>query len=278
MQYYHVDVFTEVPLSGNSLTIFFPEAELSYERMLRITQEMRHFESIFLRQYDDGVFDARVFTVEEELTFAGHPSLGAAAQLHALYGGDAGEARWMLRFPRKSLPIVTRRTAFGFVAEMNQGKAVFGEPLAPEAFRPILDLLDIDATDDRYPVQVVSTGLDYLLVPLRNGFTQARIGAPGLSPLLEAAGAKFIGLVDVDGRSIRTGDNEGRVEDIATGSLAGPAGAYFARHGAVSAGTETDIVQGVHLGRESHLYVTVRDEGVFVRGGVVLLAGGRTRF
>lgn len=278
MQYYHVDVFTEVPLSGNSLTIFFPEAELPYERMLRITQEMRHFESIFLRRYEDGVFDARVFTVEEELTFAGHPSLGAAAQLHALYGGRADVARWTLRFPRKSLPIVTRTTAFGFAAEMNQGEATFGERLAPGAFQPIVDLLGIDATDDRYPVQVVSTGLDYLLVPLRKGFTQAHIGAPGLSPLLEAVGAKFIGLVDVDGRSIRTGDNEGRVEDIATGSLAGPAGAYFTRYGAAAAGTEIDIVQGVHLGRESHLYVTVRDEGVFVRGGVVLLAEGRTRF
>ena len=276
MHYYHVDVFTEVPLSGNSLTVFFPEATLSYDRMLRLTQEMRHFESIFLRQYEGHTFDARVFTVEEELTFAGHPSLGAAAQLHELYeAGD--EAQWTLRFPQKTMPVVTRRTAFGFMAEMNQGAPFFGEPLDEATVKPILEALGIDDVDDRYPIQVVSTGLRYLLVPVRRGFTDVPFGAPGLSDLLEAAGAKFIGLVDVDGHSIRTGDNDGRVEDIATGSLAGPAAAYFVRHGAAAAGTEIDIIQGVHLGRESHLYVTVRDEGVFVRGGIVLLAEGRMR-
>lgn len=275
MRYFHVDVFTEVPLSGNGLTIFFPDTELSYDRMLRLTQEMKQFESIFLRQYADDAFDARVFTVEEELAFAGHPSLGAAAQLHALYKEGAGEARWMLRFSSKTIPVVTHRTAFGFAAEMNQGAALFGERPGPAAVQPILDALGIDGVDDRYPVQVVSTGLRYLLVPLRERFVETPIGARNLSGLLEAVGAQFIGLVDVDGRSIRTGDNEGRVEDIATGSLAGPAGAYFVRYGAAATGSEIDIVQGVHLGRESHLYVTVRDEGVFVRGGVVPLAAGR---
>ena len=278
--YYHVDVFTEVPFSGNGLSIFLPPEELPADRMLRITQEMRQFESIFVRPREDGsgVFDARVFTVEEELNFAGHPSLGAAAQLHDRYRAGEDEARWVFLFPHKSLPIVTRKTTFGYMASMNQGEALFGEALPEERGRAILEALQIDREDRdlRYPLQVVSTGLPYLLVPLKRRFTTARIGAEGLSELLTTVGAKFIALVDVEGRSIRTGDNAGRVEDVATGSLAGPAGAYFVRHGAAEPGEEIGIVQGVHLGRESHLYVTVGNE-VHVRGGVVLLAEGQLR-
>jgi PhzF family phenazine biosynthesis protein len=274
--YYHADVFTEVPFSGNGLSIFLPPVELPADRMLRITQEMKQFESIFVRpRPESSLVDARVFTVEEELTFAGHPSIGAAAQLHDLYAAGRKEARWELVFPQKTLPIETTKTDYGYSCIMNQGAAVFGEPLSEDKGRPILEALGLDH-DVRFPLQVVSTGLRYLLVPIKSNFTTAAIGAEGLSGLLEAVGAKFIGLVDVEGRSMRTGDNQGKVEDIATGSLAGPVGAYLVRHGVAAHGTEIGLVQGVHLGRESRLYVTVRED-VHVRGGVVLLAEGRLR-
>ncbi|TDX00848.1 PhzF family phenazine biosynthesis protein [Dinghuibacter silviterrae] len=275
--YYHADVFTEVPFSGNGLSIFLPPVELPADRMLRITQEMKQFESIFVRPRPEGTLvDARVFTVEEELSFAGHPSIGAAAQLHALNRAGETEAGWIFIFPQKSLPIATRKTDYGYSCTMNQGEAEFGEPLPEAAGKPVLEALQIDPKDrdEKYPLQVVSTGLPYLLVPLKRNFTTANIGAEGLSEMLEAVGAKFIGLVDVDGRSMRTGDNLGKVEDIATGSLAGPVGAYLVRHGVAAPGEEIGLVQGVHLGRESRLYVTVSSD-VIVRGGVVLLAEGR---
>jgi trans-2,3-dihydro-3-hydroxyanthranilate isomerase len=73
LAYYHVDVFTRRPFGGNSLAVI-PEAQgLSAEQMLAITQELRHFESIFLEKMDDGIIRARIFDLIEELDFAGHP-------------------------------------------------------------------------------------------------------------------------------------------------------------------------------------------------------------
>ena len=79
MQYYHADVFCNEPMTGNGLTVFIAKAFPERTVMQQIAREFRQFETIFLVQRSDAVFDARIFTVEEELDFAGHPVLGAAA-------------------------------------------------------------------------------------------------------------------------------------------------------------------------------------------------------
>ena len=77
-----VDVFAREPLSGNGLSVFLLDDELPTLAMQRITQEMRQFETIFLRRIDGtSRFNTRIFTMEEELPFAGHPVIGAAALL-----------------------------------------------------------------------------------------------------------------------------------------------------------------------------------------------------
>jgi trans-2,3-dihydro-3-hydroxyanthranilate isomerase len=79
LQYRHVDVFSDTPFSGNGLAVFVLKIELPTNVMQTVTQEMRQFESIFLTQkIVPNEFRARVFTMEEELDFAGHPTLGAA--------------------------------------------------------------------------------------------------------------------------------------------------------------------------------------------------------
>ncbi|MET8860700.1 PhzF family phenazine biosynthesis protein, partial [Streptomyces sp. NPDC004579] len=89
MHYFHVDVFSGTPFSGNSLTVFPDAAGLSGPQMQRITEEMRHFESIFLQEMNGGgdTWRARVFDLSDELDFAGHPVIGAASVLHAMAGG-----------------------------------------------------------------------------------------------------------------------------------------------------------------------------------------------
>ncbi|MGZ3585472.1 MAG: PhzF family phenazine biosynthesis protein, partial [Ktedonobacterales bacterium] len=83
LEYLHVDVFSHAPYSGNSLAVFPNASGLSRDQMLRITQELRHFESIFLEPADDSnTVRARIFDLFEELPFAGHPTIGAAAVLH----------------------------------------------------------------------------------------------------------------------------------------------------------------------------------------------------
>jgi len=79
MQYYHADVFCKEPMTGNGLTVFIAKAFPQSAVMQQIAREFRQFETIFLVRRGDAAFDARIFTVEEELDFAGHPILGAAA-------------------------------------------------------------------------------------------------------------------------------------------------------------------------------------------------------
>jgi trans-2,3-dihydro-3-hydroxyanthranilate isomerase len=87
LTYYHVDVFSDKPFSGNSLAVFLETENVSSKLMLNITQEMRQFESIFLQNFDGETVTAKIFTCQEELDFAGHPVLGAAAVLHKHYPG-----------------------------------------------------------------------------------------------------------------------------------------------------------------------------------------------
>ncbi|MEJ8640347.1 PhzF family phenazine biosynthesis isomerase [Streptomyces sp. MS1.HAVA.3] len=131
MRYHHVDVFTGRPYSGNSLAVF-PDADaLTGGQMQAITRELRHFESVFLVR--DGVSErrrrARVFDLAEELDFAGHPLIGAAAVLHALHGG-ADHETWTLRLPARAVEVITERRGPGrYESLLDQGAAAFlGRP------------------------------------------------------------------------------------------------------------------------------------------------------
>ena len=94
LAYSHVDVFSRIPFGGNSLPVFPDAGDLSAEQMLRITQELRHFEAIFLRPTDQpDTVEARIFDLFDELPFAGHPIIGAAAVLHK-HSGAAGAQSW----------------------------------------------------------------------------------------------------------------------------------------------------------------------------------------
>lgn len=83
LDYLHVDVFAPHAYAGNSLPVFIDASDLDGRQMLTVTQELRHFEAIFLTPTDDAQrYRARIFDLFEELPFAGHPLIGAAAALH----------------------------------------------------------------------------------------------------------------------------------------------------------------------------------------------------
>src|SRR5215475_4269919 len=98
LAYRHVDVFARESLSGNGLTVFPDGGELPAELMQRLTQEMRQFESIFLSADGEShAYRGHIFTMEEELDFAGHPVLGAACVLHEVHEPDASIVEWSIR-------------------------------------------------------------------------------------------------------------------------------------------------------------------------------------
>jgi PhzF family phenazine biosynthesis protein len=255
LAYSHVDVFSRVPFGGNSLPVFPDSADLTVEQMLRITQEMRHFEAIFLRPTEDPrTVRARIFDLFDELPFAGHPIIGAAAVLHRR-SETAGAQNWRFQLSSKTVEIRTEVTAGGYSGWLNQGAPEFlgtvddGAPIA-RAFN--LAPQDLDTA---LPMEVVSTGLRYLIVPVRPGvLARARISAD-ITDLLHGLGAQFAVLLDESAVEVRHWNNDGILEDVATGSAAGTIGAYRLRHGLVWGGESFTLNQGRFTGRPSELRV-----------------------
>lgn len=281
-EYHHVDVFSDQPLSGNGLTVFPQSEGLSKQTMQTITQEMRQFESIFLQKKDSNIYKANIFTMEEELDFAGHPSLGAAAILHSLLKPTMSETSWVFEMNAKTVKLESKKTATGYMVSMSQGEPLFGKKLNKDesiTFLKHLNLTEED-WDTNYPLQVVSTGLPYLLIPVKQNVLKSKIVITDLEEKLKPLGAKFVGVVETSTLKIRTWNNLGTSEDIATGSLAGPVGAFLVLHGSAEANKEITLYEGANLGRPSELKVFIAGskqsiKEVYVRGAVVKIADGK---
>lgn len=274
LQYWQLDVFAERPLTGNGLAVFPDSRGLSAETQLALTQELRQFESIFLFPSASlDTYAARIFTVDEELPFAGHPVLGAAALLHHLHQRGE-EEHWTLQLPAKDVKVATRRRAAGFHAEMNQGAADFGAVLDDETRRWFAEAFSLTPSDlADYPAAIVSTGLPYLLLPVRSEALSRVRQRTDLAVELAKLNAAFVFILDVDNREGRTWDSAGVIEDVATGSAAGPVAAYLVELGKARRGELLQLAQGRFVGRPSRLDVQVgQDDEVRVGGDVQLLA------
>lgn len=251
---------------------------LNTHEMLSLTQEMRQFESIFASVSTSGIsVRARIFTVEEELDFAGHPIIGLAAHLHE-ESGDCNPKEWVIDLNKNSIHVKTKKTDKYFHASMAQGKPEFIKTLRDHDNAEILLALNLESKNlANYPLEVISTGLPYLIVPITSGIENAKISVADFSSLLERFGAKFVYVFDVINFEGRTWDNAGAVEDIATGSAAGPTAAYVYKHQLSSPDKPIIISQGRFLGRPSEIeaYVETQQNSVFniwVSGEVVKVA------
>ncbi len=220
---------------------------------------------------------ARVFTVEEELDFAGHPIIGAAAAAHERWASDEIERSWTFLVGEREIEVKSRLEGSFYGARMNQGPAAIADPLDDSSAAPFLSMLGLDPAEARpdLPMQVVSTGLAYLIVPVTQaGLETARIGVDDLESHLLEVGAKFVYVFDPMSREGRTWDNAGSVEDVATGSAAGPAAAYLVEHSLVP-GSTFSLAQGRFAGRPSSMSVEVAaNSDIWVGGPVAPIASG----
>ncbi len=282
LEYWHVDVFSRVAFQGNGLVVVRDDAGLSTAVQQALTREVRQFETAFLSGVDlpGRTARLRIFTEDEELGFAGHPVLGAGAVLHSLLTAAAAEETWRLSVSGRDLTVRTRGRDGWIDASMDQGPAHLAEAVPGELAERYRRALGLDAQmmHPDLPVQVVSTGLPYLMVPVRpTGLPLARIQGPGFEALLAESGAKFAYLLDPAAPEGRSWDNAGRIEDIATGSAAGPAAAYLIHHGVHSGDSKLHIAQGRFTGRPSVIDV-IRDRSdghLWVGGPVAAVATGR---
>jgi trans-2,3-dihydro-3-hydroxyanthranilate isomerase len=272
-----LDVFTRKPLAGNPLAVFSDARGLNGEEMQALAREMNLSETTFILPREAEVEDkegkrVRIFTVEEELPFAGHPTLGTALYLHNAESPDANEVILDLKvgkIPVRFRPDSTKtsdRVAGDVFGEMRQRDPEFGPVLPRDKVASALGC-DVDGIASEWPCQVVSTGLPFAMVPIRNAKVFAALKPDLLrgGALLEGTGARFFYFIcpresrdplEVGARMFFYGG-----EDPATGSAAGCAVSWMVRHELGKSDERILIHQGVEAGRPSEIFVRAAREG-----------------
>jgi trans-2,3-dihydro-3-hydroxyanthranilate isomerase len=290
LDYALVDVFAEHALEGNCLAIFTDARGLSTEQMQALAREMNLPETTFILPEDyetDGV-RVRIFTVQEELPFAGHPTLGTAAWLYLNHPKLAGSESITLRLNAGNIRVTFKAPAdgeAGVFGEMRQLDPTFGSLHTRSEVAAALGVA-LDDVEDLLPIQTVSTGLPFCIVPLRTLEAIARLAIPqaAAQAYLATTDAKFFYCTTP--ADPETGaDFHSRMqfyngEDPATGSASGCAIAYLVKYGVVPSGHPVVLEQGVEILRPSRIHVQATQSGegvtdVFVAGRTIPVASGR---
>jgi trans-2,3-dihydro-3-hydroxyanthranilate isomerase len=257
--------------------------------MQEIAREMHFSETAFVKAGAPGdtVFQVRIFTPEHEVPFAGHPLLGTAFVIRQEILRDlAGDLTLSLR--TGSIQVSFRPDDSGLInAWMIQNKPEYSRHFSPSELAAVLSLPD-EAIDTRFPVQEISTGLPFIIVPLisREAVKSARINREAYNNLISRTSAKAVYIFcsepyhqenTLNARMF--GDYYGVPEDPATGSAAGCLAAYlFNTRYYPSLPPEIRIEQGYEINRPSLLKCRVRAEQDCIRievgGSVVPIARG----
>jgi trans-2,3-dihydro-3-hydroxyanthranilate isomerase len=256
-----VDVFTDRALTGNSLAVFLDGRGLSTEQMQALAREMNLSETTFILPGDAAAektrgVRVRIFTVQEELPFAGHPTLGTAFVLR----GQTGAAEIRLDLNVGTVPVrfteEPPQPAFGEMTQMN-----------PE-FGAIHDVNDVARVtglsaadfDGSAPIQTVSTGVPFTIAALRSLKTLQNLRLDlAAAEYLAGSGGRFFYFVCRE-----TVDPKARLharmifyngEDPATGSAAGCCSAWMVAHGVAASDEQVLIEQGLEVHRPSRIFV-----------------------
>ncbi|NJN36770.1 MAG: PhzF family phenazine biosynthesis protein [Nitrospiraceae bacterium] len=303
LKFYQADVFTGQPFGGNPVAVF-PDAEgLTDDQLQRIAREMNLSETVFVFPPTDpaAVARLRIFTPTQEIPFAGHPVLGTfyvLAHLERIAIQD-GITRVMQECNIGLFPIEVHADRGSVVrVVMAQPKPEFLDPIvAMDELYLIAAALGLPKhviADAKSPLQVVSTGLPVLIVPIRT-LTAARSISPDASAIIKicerfgANGIMVFTTVTVESfASVHArmfAPKIGILEDPATGSAGGALGAYLVHNGVVEVGPTTEILieQGYEIDRPSRILVQVKSEddviqAVTVGGQCVMVVEGVLRF
>jgi trans-2,3-dihydro-3-hydroxyanthranilate isomerase len=284
------DVFTSLPLQGNPLAVFTDGRSLNDEEMQAIAREMNLSETTFIFPRDASTerkrgTRVRIFTVKEELPFAGHPTLGTAFALR----GDSGANQIRLDLNVGTIPVEFNeppgQPAFG---EMTQTDPVFGQVHDRQEIAEVTGI-PLEDIDSELPIQTVSTGVAFTILPIRNleAIRRLQINQQRASEYLAASDGKFFFCV-----SREAVDPAARLharmlfyngEDPATGSASGCAAAWMVEHGVAEPDEQVLIEQGVEMKRTSRIFVRAsrrndRVVNVRVGGNVVEVLHGELSF
>jgi trans-2,3-dihydro-3-hydroxyanthranilate isomerase len=264
-----VDVFSSRALEGNPVAVFTDARGLSDAEMQAIALETRLSETTFIIPRDeateraDGVM-VRIFTVAEELPFAGHPTLGTASVL--AHARQVTEVALDLKVGR--IPVSFKTAPDGLFGEMTQRDPEFGKihdvnEIARATGIPLSDL------DTSIPIQTVSTGFAFAIVPLRSLATLEKL------QIDLAKAYEYLATTDARQLYFITRDTNGEAgfrarmlfyggEDPATGSAAGCTAAWMVRHALAKSDEQVIVAQGIEMKRPSRIFVRASIDGARV--------------
>jgi len=276
------DVFSSRPLEGNSVAVFLDGRGLTDAEMQALAKEMNLSETTFILPRDSvtererGV-RVRIFTVQEELPFAGHPTLGTAFALRGRGDEDRGDkirvdenrggemkngaVEIVLELNVGKVPVSFEDSSDGpAFGEMTQVNPTFGIQHEREAIARATGLRSEDF-DDSLPIETVSTGLPYTVTPLKSlaVMRNLQIEPKRATEYLAQTDGRFFYFVTRE-----TVDREARLharmlfyngEDPATGSAAGCTAAWMVAHGVAKPDERVLIEQGIEMNRPSRIFV-----------------------
>jgi trans-2,3-dihydro-3-hydroxyanthranilate isomerase len=279
-EFVQLDVFTQTALAGNPLAIFPDARGLNDAEMQALAREMNLSETTFILPRDAAAEAregkrVRIFTVETELPFAGHPTLGTALYLYASESNQKKPAEITLdlkagkipvRFTANSEKAEHNRVDAQVFGEMRQRDPEFGTAFSREDVARVIGIA-VDEIPSEWPIQAVSTGLTFTIVPFRNQQTLSdlKFSYAQAAEFLKNSGANFFYFLCPERRE---GHLEARArmffyggEDPATGSAAGCAASWMVQHEVANSDEQVVIRQGIECRRPSEMYVRATREG-----------------
>jgi trans-2,3-dihydro-3-hydroxyanthranilate isomerase len=279
-EFVQLDVFTQTPLAGNPLAIFPDARGLSDSEMQALAREMNLSETTFILPRDAATEaregkKVRIFTVEQELPFAGHPTLGTALYLYASDSNQKKPVEISLALKVGKIPVrftVNSQNAGGdrvdgrVFGEMRQRDPEFGTPFSRVDVARVIGIA-LNEIHSQWPIQPVSTGFTFTIVPFRNRQTLSdlQFGYTQAAEFLRKSGANLFyflcperreGELQAGARMLFYGG-----EDPATGSAAGCAASWMVQHGIAHSDEQVLIRQGAECRRPSEIRVRATREG-----------------
>lgn len=287
--FYIADVFAEEKYAGNQLAVIRDSDGLTDADMLKITREMSYSETTFIlsETEKEGGYDVRIFTPGGEVPFAGHPTLGTATVIREKIAAHPANTI-KLNLKVGQIPVTFGDPENPGVVWMKQMPPTFGETFTPADLAPVLRL-NIDDFDPRFPIQTVSTGLPFFIVPLktREAVVRARVNLDACVAFVEGKEADAFLIFCPEPYSAENtlnarmfADMHGVVEDPATGSANGCLAGYLVKNRYFGKPTiDVRVEQGYEINRPSRLYLKAAENSsvidVFVGGKVVMVAEGK---
>jgi len=275
--FYIVDVFAEKKFEGNQLAVFLCENEITDSEMQKIAKEMNYSETTFITSIEN--YTVRIFTPEIELPFAGHPALGTAYVIQREII-KSNIKTLLLNLKIGQIPILFKYKS-GEAEEiwMEQNVPAFGQFFDPELITNTLYLREEDI-DIRFPIQEVSTGLPFIIVPLKtlDALKRARVEREKFFDLVENTNAKSILIFCPEARkkgnhlSVRVFTEVPGLEDPATGSGNGCLASYLVHHQYFGkSSVDIRVEQGYEIGRPSLLLLRSEEK----EGQISVSVGGK---